>query len=164
LGVLSKIGCGDLSKHWKSVENDTESMHTLCTLSKFREGHFRGFQDFNLESGKISEKGVFDVFGKNFHFCVLPAGGRRPLHGAKIWTSLFFEKCGTRFRFWVRFVLLYSRKSVRTKMTTPTDYYRPCCAGVSFPYAFCSDSGCEMASKKSERFCSTIIGYGEESM
>jgi hypothetical protein len=32
------------------------------------------------------------------------------LHGAKIWTRFFFEKCGTRFRFWVRFCAAFTEK------------------------------------------------------
>ncbi len=159
----------------KSVENDTEN--PPCTLRahfffpKFPRGSFSGvFRDFQLRiGGKISEKKAFfrRFFGKNFHFfCVLPAGGRRPhfLHGAKIWTSLFFRKSAEHvFGFWVRFCAAFTRKIPSgRKETTPTDYpYRPLVAqgGVSFPYAFFVQiPGCEMASKKkSERFCSTII-------
>jgi hypothetical protein len=45
-------------------------------------------------------------------------------------------------------VLLLLRKSVRTKMTTPTDYPIGPLLGVSFPRFFVQIPGCEMASKK----------------
>jgi hypothetical protein len=122
---------------------------TPCTLFKFRGGIFGVFRTFNLESGKISEKGVFDVFWKNFHFCVLPAGGRRPLWGENL-NFAFFRKVRNTFSvLGPILLLLYSRKSVRTKMTTPTDYLYTVAQGVSFPYAFFVQiPGCEMASKK----------------
>jgi hypothetical protein len=115
---------------------------------------FSGFSDFQLRiEVKFQKKGRFRRFGKNFH--VLPAGGRRPFYMGRKSERFFFEKCGTRFRFWVRFCAALLEKSVGRKWRSITPI--GCCAGVSFPTLFCSDSGCEMASKKKSVFCSTIM-------
>jgi hypothetical protein len=165
LGVLSKIGCGDLSKHWKSVENDTESPAHLCTLSKFREGHFQGFRDFNLESGKISEKGVFDVFWKKFSLLRF-TGWRSTAHymGRKSELRFFSKSAEHVFGFGSDLCCFTRENPSGRKWRRLQITIGPVAQGSVFLTLFCSDSGCEMASKKSERFCSTIIGYGEESM
>jgi hypothetical protein len=129
--------CGDLSKHWKSVENDIRNAH-LCTLFFRNSRHFGGFRDFQLRIEVKFRKSVFRRFWKKFSLFLRFTGWRSTapfLHGAKIWTSLFFRKVRNTFSVFVRFCAALPRKSVRTKMT-PTDYpYRPRW-GVSFPYAF----------------------------
>jgi hypothetical protein len=68
------IDCGDLSKHWKSVENDTEiPVHTCAFFSRNSRGAFWGFSTFNLES----EVRLFDVLEK-FSLLRFTGGGRRP--------------------------------------------------------------------------------------
>jgi hypothetical protein len=100
LGVLSKIGL------WRFVEALKKCrkwlkipMHT-CTLSKFREGHFQGFRDFQLRiEVKFRKKGVFDVFWKNFSLLRFTGWRSTYLHGAKIWTSFFSKSAEHVFGF-----------------------------------------------------------------
>jgi hypothetical protein len=99
LGVLSKIGCGDC----RSIEKVSKMTPKIDALvhahSKFR-GTFSGFSGQLRIEVKFRKRATF---WKNFHFCVLPAGGRRFFTWGENLNFAFFEKCGTRFRFWVRF-------------------------------------------------------------
>jgi hypothetical protein len=103
-GVFIENSCGDLSKHWKSVENDIRNAH-LCTLFFRNSRHFGGFRDFQLRIEVKFRKRFFRRFWKNFHFLRF-TGWRSTvpfLHGAKIWTSLFFRKVRNTFSVFVRF-------------------------------------------------------------
>jgi hypothetical protein len=85
--VFYRIGCGDLSKHWKSVENDQIPVHTQYLF------FFRGFRDFQL---RIEVKFRKRRFFRRFKILRFTGWGRRFfLHGAKIWTAFFFEKWNT---------------------------------------------------------------------
>jgi hypothetical protein len=155
-----------LKKCRKWHRNPRAHLHTF--FPKFREGHFRGFRDFQLRiEVKFRKKAFFDVFWKKFSlFAFYRWRSTAPFFtwGENL-NLLFFEKCGTRFRFWVRFVLLLLRKSVRTKMTTPTDYpIGPLLRSQFSLRFFVQIPGCEMASKTVLQYY--YIGYEsrEESM
>jgi hypothetical protein len=122
LGVLSKIGLWRFVEDWKvSKMTPKIPMHTPCTLSKIPEGHFGVFGTFNLES--ISEKkGVFDVFGKIFTFCVLPAGGRRPhFYMGRKSELRFFRKVRNTFSVLGPILCCFTRK-IRPDENDDTDY------------------------------------------
>jgi hypothetical protein len=153
LGFLSKIGCGDLSKHWKSVENDTESPAHLCTF--FSEILRLGSLQLRIEV-KFRKK-AFSTFFEIFNFFLRFTGWRSTvLHGAKIWT--LFRKVRNTFSVLGPILCCFTRENPsgrkwRRLQITPIG---PLLRRGQF-YAFVQIPGCEMASKKSERFCSTII-------
>jgi hypothetical protein len=110
-------------------------------------GHFRGFSGLSIEV-KFRKKGVFDVFWKNFHFCVyrLEVDGPYFYMGRKSELRFFSKSAEHVFGFGSDFVLLYSK----IRPDENDDAYRlprPVAQGVS-SLRFCSDSRCEMASKK----------------
>jgi hypothetical protein len=143
----------------EKVSKMTPKIHAhSCTLSKFREGHFRGFRDFQLRIEVKFRKGVFDVFGKIFTFAFYRLEVDIILWGENL-NFAFFEKCGTRFRFWVRFCAALLEK-IRPDENDDAYRlpYRPCCAGGQFSYAFVQ-IGCEMASKKKKVLQYYYIGY-----
>jgi hypothetical protein len=156
---LSKIGLWRFVEALKSVENDTETRAHLCTFfPEIPRGAFRGFRDFQLRI-EVSEKGVFRRFLENFHFLRFTGGGRRPhFYMGRKSELAFFEKCGTRFRFWVRFCAALLEKIRPDENDDAQITYRPLVAQVSFPYAFLFRfPAVKWRQKKSERFCSTII-------
>jgi hypothetical protein len=138
-------------EHWKSVENDTEIRCTLrAHFSKIPRA-FSGFQDFQLRIEEISEKGVFDVFWKNFHFFAYRLGRHPIFTWGENLNFAFFEKCGTRFRFWVRFCAALlnpsGRKWRRLQITLG------CCAGGQFSLRFFVQiPAVKWRQKKNERF------------
>jgi hypothetical protein len=131
--------------------------HPALFFPKFAR-HFGGFRDFQLRIEVKFRKRRFSIFGKIFTFAFYRWRSTAPFFtwGENL-NFAFFEKCGTRFRFWVRFVLFYSRKSVRTKMTTPTDYPIAPVGGSVFLTLLFRFPAVKWRQKKSERFCSTII-------
>jgi hypothetical protein len=94
----------------EKVSKMTKSRAHPHFFPKFREGHF-GVFDFQLRIEVKFRKKAFSTFLKKiftfFAFYRLEVDG--PIF-YKIWTSLFFEKCGTRFRFWVRFCAAFTEK------------------------------------------------------
>jgi hypothetical protein len=126
----------------KSVENDTEiPVHTPAHFfSEFREGHFRVF-DFQLRiEVKFRKRRFSTFFGKIFtFFAFYRLDGPIFTWGENLNFAFFSKSAEHVFGFGSDFVLLYSRKSVRTKMTTPTDYpIGPLLR--RFSLRFCSDS------------------------
>jgi hypothetical protein len=148
LGVLSKIGLWRFVEALKKCRKWQNPVHTRTFFPKFREGHF-GVFDFQLRiEVKFRKKAFSTFFGKIFTFF---AFYRLEVDGPifyKIWTSLFSKSAEHVFGFGSDFVLLLLRKSVRTKMTTPTDYpIGPLLRGSVFLTLFCSDSRLCVAQK-----------------
>jgi hypothetical protein len=99
--VLSKIGLWRFVEALKSVE-DTEIPDTSVHTFQIPQGHFQGFQDFQLRiEVKFRKKATF--FWKNFHFLRFTGWRSVFFTWGENLNFAFFEKCGTRFRFWVRF-------------------------------------------------------------
>jgi hypothetical protein len=126
----------------------------------FSGGVFSGFPE--LSGGKSTKKRAFsDVLKKKFrlsHFQLEVAAARM---GREL---RFYERCEHDFQFWVDFVLL-CRKLNPDKRNNGSRFTN-CLLLQGSVATLLFRFGCEMASKKSERFCSTIIGIevGEESM
>jgi hypothetical protein len=130
---LSKIGL------WRCRIEKVSKMtpKSPCTLRALfrnsREG--RGFRTFNWIGGKISEKAFFDVLEK-FSLLRFPAGGVGIHFMGRKSELRFFRKVRNTFSVLGPILLLYSRKSVRTKMTTPTDYPIGCCGSFLTLFLF----------------------------
>jgi hypothetical protein len=161
-GFLSKVAiCRSIEKVSKWHRNPRA--HLCIFFPKFPRG-ILGFSTFNLES----EVRRFRRFGKIFTFAFyrLEVDGPIFYMGRKSELRFFSKSAEHVFGFGSDFVLL-SRKSVRTKMTTPTDYpIGPLLRrGSVFLTLFVQIPGCEMASKKKVNgFAVLLYRIWEESM
>jgi hypothetical protein len=142
---LSKIGCGDLSKHWKvSKMTPKIPVHTRAHFfSRNSARHFRVF-DFQLRIEVKFRKKAFSIFLEKFSlFCVLPAGGRRPIFtwGENL-NSLFFRKVRNTFSVLGPILCCFYWENPSGRKWRRPDYpYRPLVAwGSVFLTLFCSDS------------------------
>jgi hypothetical protein len=93
--------CRSIEKVSKMTPNDA-SVHTFKIP-----GHFRGFSGLSI-GVKFRKKGVFDVFWKNFHFCVyrLEVDGPYFYMGRKSELRFFSKSAEHVFGFGSDFVLL----------------------------------------------------------
>jgi hypothetical protein len=137
-----KFWCFIENRLWRFVEAlkmTRKPVHT-CAHFFFRNSarHFGVFGTFNLESRvKFRKKAFFDVFLKKFSLLRFTGWGRRPhFYMGRKSELLFFRKVRNTFSV-LGPILCCFRKSVRTKMTTPTDYpYRPFVAQFSYVFLF----------------------------